>query len=252
MTSALQASPTVTVHVVGRGRLGRPLARALRAAGVDASGPTGRDESTLPADIVLLCVPDAEIACAAATVRDTARFVGHLSGATPLAGSAVDFSIHPLRSFTGDEGPDAFGGIGFAVTAASPEALDAAHDLVARLGGRPFGLADDQRAGYHAAASIASNFVVTLLAAAERVAGSSGITASDARTLFAPLVRGTVENWVALGPDDALTGPVARGDIETVARQRAAIDEFAPDLLPLFDVLCESTRRLAARGRSTE
>ena len=61
-----------------------------------------------------------------------------------------------------------------------------------------------------------------------------------------PLVRASVENWASLGPERALTGPVARGDVATVARQRAAVEEVAADLLPLFDTLVQATRELAA------
>jgi len=101
---------------------------------------------------------------------------------------------------------------------------------------------DADRAAYHAAASIASNFLVTLQAAAERLLASAGAD----RDLLVPLVRASVENWAALGPERALTGPIARGDDETVARQRAAIAERAPDLLPLWDALAGATRELAA------
>jgi predicted short-subunit dehydrogenase-like oxidoreductase (DUF2520 family) len=108
---------------------------------------------------------------------------------------------------------------------------------------RPFELDDSRRAAYHAAASIASNFLVTLEAAAESMAGAAGI--EDARELLAPLVRSTVENWAKLGPEQALTGPVARGDEETVAAQRAALAAARPELLDLFDVLVARTRELA-------
>src|SRR5436190_247622 len=88
-----------------------------------------------------------------------------------------------------------------------PESCDAV-----LLGMRPFELDDSRRAAYHAAASIASNFLVTLEAAAESMASSAGIAPEEARALLGPLVRSTVENWIALGPEGALTGPVARGD----------------------------------------
>jgi predicted short-subunit dehydrogenase-like oxidoreductase (DUF2520 family) len=103
---------------------------------------------------------------------------------------------------------------------------------------RPFAVADSDRAAYHAAASIASNFLVTLEAAAERVAATAGVN----RDALVPLVRATVENWASLGAERALTGPVARGDVETVARQREAIADRTPELLPLFDALVEATR----------
>ena len=110
---------------------------------------------------------------------------------------------------------------------------------------RPFEIDDTGRAAYHAAASIASNFLVTLEAAAERVAGSAGLAPGEARALLAPLVRATVENWAARGPEAALTGPVARGDEATVDRQRDAVAAAAPELLDLFDSLTAHTRVLA-------
>ena len=106
----------------------------------------------------------------------------------------------------------------------------------------PVEIADEDRAAYHAAASIASNFLVTLEAAAEQLAATTGMD----RALLGPLVRATVENWLALGPERALTGPIARGDEATVERQRAAVAERAPELLELFDALADATRRLAA------
>src|SRR5437764_511938 len=80
-------------------------------------------------------------------------------------------------------------------------------------------VADEHRAAYHAAASVASNFLVTLEAFAERLAATAGVD----REHLVPLVRATVENWAALGPERALTGPVARGDEATVERQRAEV-----------------------------
>ena len=112
---------------------------------------------------------------------------------------------------------------------------------------RHFRIDDEQRAAYHASASIASNFLVTLQAAAERVAAGAGLEAHEARSLLAPLVAGTVENWARKGPEEALTGPVARGDTATVQRQREAVAETAPELLALFDGLVDATRALAGR-----
>lgn len=240
-----------TATVVGRGRLGRVVARALGAAGIAVAGPLGRDDVVPPADVVLLCVPDGEIATAAAAIGPVGGRVGHMSGATPLGEAGVDFGLHPLQTFLGDEGAEAFHGIGCAVAGRSEESLEVARELAVRLGARPFAIADEQRAAYHAAASIASNFVVTMLAAAEEVAASTSLTRDDARGLLAPLVRSTVENWAVRGPESALTGPVARGDTRTVQRQRSAVAAAAPDLLTLFDTLCESTRTLAERTRST-
>jgi predicted short-subunit dehydrogenase-like oxidoreductase (DUF2520 family) len=205
------------------------------------------------ADVVLLCVPDAEIANAAAAVD--ARLIGHVSGATPLdALAATDgrratdaraaFGLHPLQTVTGADTD--FAGCGCAIAGSTPEAVELARSLALAARMEPFEIDDSARAAYHAAASIASNFVVTLEWMAERVAASAGIEAADARRMLAPLVRRTVDNWAALGPQAALTGPVARGDEVTVARQRKAIADAAPDLLPLFDALVDQTRELAA------
>jgi predicted short-subunit dehydrogenase-like oxidoreductase (DUF2520 family) len=225
--------------IVGGGRVGSALAHAFAEAAIDVEGPLGRGEAPA-ADIVLLCVPDAEIANAAAGVD--ARFVGHVSGATPL--DDVDFGLHPLQTVTGPETD--FTGCGCAIAGSSPEALELARALALAVGMEPFAIDDSARASYHAAASIASNFVVTLEWMAERVASAAGIAPENARKMLAPLVRQTVDNWAALGPQAALTGPVARGDEVTVARQRKAIADAAPDLLPLFDALVEQTKAVAA------
>jgi predicted short-subunit dehydrogenase-like oxidoreductase (DUF2520 family) len=231
--------PVRRLAIVGRGRVGTALARAYRDAGIEVEGPLGRGEPAT-AEVVLLCVPDAEIANAAAAVE--AKFVGHTSGATPIDG--VDFGMHPLQTVAGPE--TSFEGCGCAIAGSTPEAVEVARSLAVAVGMEPFVIDDAARAAYHASASIASNFVVTLEWMAERVAATAGIEPEDARRMLAPLVRQTVDNWAELGPHAALTGPVARGDEVTVARQRRAIAEAAPDLLPLFDALVDQTREVAA------
>ena len=226
--------------IVGRGRLGTALAGALSEAGYAVSGPLGRGADGLGADAVLLCVPDAEIARAAAAVAPGPP-VGHCSGATGLSELRPHeaFSLHPLMTVTA-EGAD-FTGAGAAIDGTTPRALELAAELADALGMRAVEVAEHDRAAYHAAASIASNFLVTLEAAAGRVAEAAGVE----RELLVPLVRATVENWARLGPERALTGPVARGDEVTIARQRAAVEHVAPDLMPLFDELVTATRALA-------
>ena len=245
------AAAPANVAIVGAGRLGTALTRALRAAGAEVRGPLGRG-AVDTAEAIVLCVPDSEIAAAAATVAGAAPLVGHTSGATGLdvlepAGAAA-FGLHPLQTFAGGDAPERFRGVGCAVAGSAPHALEAAAGLAARVGMRPFPIADADRAAYHAAASIASNFLVTLQAAAEEAAAAAGIAPADARALLAPLVRATVENWAALGPERALTGPLARGDEATVEAQRAALADSCPELLPLFDELAERTRALAGRA----
>jgi predicted short-subunit dehydrogenase-like oxidoreductase (DUF2520 family) len=231
-----------TIAIVGRGRLGPALAGALRAAGHPVLGPLGRGADGAGADAVLLCVPDAEIAAAAAAVPVQAGvLVGHCSGATGLAPLAPHeaFGLHPLMTVTRDGA--AFAGAGCAVAGTTERALGHARALAVALGMRPVEIADEDRAAYHAAASIASNFLVTLEGAGERLAATTGTS----RDLLVPLVRATVENWAALGGERALTGPIARGDEATAARQRAAVAQRAPDLLGLYDALAAATRALA-------
>jgi predicted short-subunit dehydrogenase-like oxidoreductase (DUF2520 family) len=243
------SAPFVTtlqrVAILGNGRLGNALAAALRAAGVAVSGPLGRGATPGEADAVLLCVPDAEIAAAADAVP-VGLALGHCSGATGLDvfGGRDAFSLHPLMTVTAETPPGAFAGAGAAVAGSGPEMVALARALAARLGMRPIEIAPADRAAYHAAASIASNFLITLEGAAERLAAAVGMERED----LLPLVRATVDNWSRLGAERALTGPVARGDEQTVAAQRQAIAERTPDLLALFDTMVDATRALATAG----
>ena len=236
--------PARRVAVVGAGRMGTALAAALAGTGMTVEGPLGRDPLVSEdAGAVLLCVPDAQIAPAAAALAPrTGLLVGHCSAATTLAALAGHeaFSLHPLMTVT--EQGASFAGATAAVAGATPRALAAAEHLARTLGMHPVHVADEDRAAYHAAASIASNFLVTLEGVAERLAATAGIE----REQLVALVRASVENWAHAGAGAALTGPIARGDERTVERQRAAVAERSPEDLELFDALAEATRRLAA------
>jgi predicted short-subunit dehydrogenase-like oxidoreductase (DUF2520 family) len=233
------------VAIVGNGRAGNALARALSRTGDQVDGPLPRGAAPRGADVVLLCVPDDQIAAAAALVPPGAP-VGHCSGATGLDALAPHeaFSVHPLMTISADADPDVFAGAGAAIAGTTDAALNLARALAIRLGLRPVEIAASDRTAYHAAASIAANFLITLEAAAERLAATVGVERAD----LLPLVRAGVENWGRLGPERALTGPVARGDEHTVTAQRDAVAERAPELLPLFDALVEATRALAGTG----
>ena len=232
--------------------MGTALAAALARAGHPVEGPAGRDQVPSGCRAIVLCVPDAEIPAAAAAVAGAAPFVGHTSGATPLAAlapaGAEGFGLHPLQSFAEGAGAEAFDGAGCAIAGDTPTALGLARELALELGMTPFEIDDSGRAAYHAAASMASNFLITLEAGAERLAGAAGLEPGEARELLAPLVLRTAAQWAEQGPERALTGPVARGDWETVRAQRTAVEEAAPELLALFDELVEHTRELAGRG----
>jgi predicted short-subunit dehydrogenase-like oxidoreductase (DUF2520 family) len=229
-----------SVAIVGAGRLGGALAAALPGS----SGPFGRGADPRGAEAVLLCVPDKEIVTAAMAIQP-GPLVGHCSGATTLAplleAGHEAFSMHPLMTVPGDGAAD-FAGAGAAVAGSTERAVHTARVIAARLGMRPVVIADADRAAYHAAAAMASNFLTTIEGAAERL----GATAGMDRALLVPLVRASVERWADLGAARALTGPIARGDEATVARHREAIAERTPDLLELYDVLADATRALVA------
>ncbi len=140
-------------------------------------------------------------------------------------------------------GGAAFAGAGCAIAGSTPRAAALARELAEALAMVPFEVADADRAAYHAAASLASNFLVTLEDAAERLAATAGVP----RAALVPLVRASLENWATAGGPAALTGPIARGDGETVARQREALAARTPGFLPAFDALAGATRALAQR-----
>ncbi|MEO8092610.1 MAG: DUF2520 domain-containing protein [bacterium] len=240
--------------LVGRGRLGGALARAAQAAGL-GHDQAGRDDALVvaaDAEAALLCVPDAAIAPACAAIADAVpplRLVGHTSGATGLdvLGAATDrgaeaFSLHPLQTVP-DAGTD-LTGAPCAVSGSTETATAFALRLAEALGMRPFEVAEHSRAAYHATASIASNFLVALEESAAELLSRAGV--EDSRELLAPLVLRTAANWAERG-GEALTGPIARGDEATVAAHLAALDELAPELVPLYEALAERTRSLAER-----
>ena len=237
----MRALTDTCVAVVGKGRLGRALATALKGAELSVLGPLGRAANGAGADVVLLCVPDAAIADAARAIRP-GPLVGHCSGATTLAPLAPHeaFSFHPLMTVP-EDGRISFAGAGCAVAGSTERARETAAALATKLRMRPFTIADADRDLYHAAASLASNYLVAMESAAEHIVAMAGVEPE----LLVPLVRAAVENWARLGARRALTGPIARGDDATAARQRAAVESRAPRLLPLWDALAGEARALS-------
>jgi len=216
-----------SVNVIGRGRVGSAVAARLEERGVAL-----RDDG---AELVLLCVPDAAIRDVARDLVPGPGWIAHVSGGTPLA--ALDpherrFGLHPLQTFTRARGPEQLDGAFAAVTAETPEARERGYELARLLGLKPFELADDARLLYHAGAAIASNYLVTL----HRVASELFRSAGAPPEALVPLMQRTIENGFEL------TGPIERGDWETVEAHREAIRATRPDLEPLYDVLAEATR----------
>lgn len=223
--------------------MGGALAAGLSAVGEQVE-PAGRGATGAGADVVLLAVPDAAIPDAAALI-EPGPLVGHLSGATGLdaLGPREAFGLHPLLTVKGP-GTD-FAGAWAAVAGTGPRALAEARRIAGVLGMEAFAVRDEDRAAYHAAASVASNYLVALEGFAADLAATAGVP----RAALVPLVREAVENWADVGAARALTGPILRGDRGTVRRQRAAVAERAPDRLVLFDALTAETERLARESR---
>jgi len=250
-----RADAQLSLAVIGAGRVGRSIARAASDAGLSASLSGRRDALAAceQAQAALLCVPDDSIADACETASAAVpplRFVGHTSGATGLDALAAAtrrgaraFSIHPLQTIP-DGGPH-LAGAACAVSGSDPAATRYATALATELGMRPFPLPERYRAAYHAAASIACNYLVALEESAVELLERTGV--EDARELLAPLVLRTAANWAERG-GEALTGPIARGDEETVSRHLDAIQELAPELRRAYEALAERTREIAARG----
>jgi predicted short-subunit dehydrogenase-like oxidoreductase (DUF2520 family) len=219
------------VRVLGAdGRVGSAVSARLAERGVRLDGDP---------DLVLLCVPDRAIAEVAAELP-IGPWVAHVSGATPLA--ALDphdrrFGMHPLQTFAKTRGPEQLDGAWAAVTAESEEARALGFELAATLGLRPFELDDASRVAYHAGAAIASNYLVTL----RRAAGSLLDAAGAPPEALDPLLRGVIDGGFEL------TGPIARGDWETVERHLAVIREERPELEELYLVLAAETARIAGR-----
>ncbi|RDI73457.1 hypothetical protein Gocc_2813 [Gaiella occulta] len=213
------------IHVIGCGRVGSAVSARLAERGV-------RLAVDAP-ELVLLCVPDRAIAEVAAGI-EPGPWVAHVSGATPLAALAPHarrFGVHPLQTFVRWRGPEQLDGAWAAVTAETDEAAAAGGWLAETLGLRPFALRDDRRAVYHAGAAIASNYLVTL----RRAAGSLLEAAGAPPQALDPLMARTVENGFEL------TGPIQRGDWETVERHLEAIRVERPELEQMYRTLADAT-----------
>ena len=269
----------VRVAVIGVGRAGGAMGRALFAAGYPIAAvwsrtraranalaaQTGARVASSPVDaacdaeLVLLAVTDAQIvplatALAAESRRCADAVVAHLSGASgagllaPLAQAGWrTAAFHPLQTFA-DEHSRLLPNTLFAIEA---DDCDAAMltQVAQRLGGQPLRLAAVDRPLYHAAAAITANYTVTLISQAVGLLAQCGLSNTQALAALLPLLRGAVDNLDRVGLPDALTGPIVRGDSATVAGHLAALAARAPDVLPTYRALGTATALLAqARG----
>jgi predicted short-subunit dehydrogenase-like oxidoreductase (DUF2520 family) len=265
------------VGVVGAGRVGTALAVALQRAGhrivavsavseaslrrvrralpdADVRPP---DEVIAAANLILLTVPDDVLpglvaGLAAAGADLTGRLVAHASGRHGLAvlepavrRGAIPLALHPVMTFTGrPDDVDRLAGISFGVTA--PDQLrPVAEALVVEMGGEPVFIAEENRDLYHAALAGAANHLVTQVVQASDLLSAAGV--ANPGRMLGPLLGAALDNALRLG-DQALTGPVMRGDAETVAGHLAALRAAAPEALPAYLALARLTadRALAA------
>lgn len=210
------------ISIVGTGRAGTSFARALRDAGhhVQLFSHDAIGDLT-SSDLVLLCVPDDEIATTAERLAPSDRYVvAHVAGSRTLAELAPHrrvASIHPLAALSDAVvGPGRLRGAVYCI-AGDP----VAKNIVDSLGGRAIMLSDDQRSIYHATATVAANHVVALIGQVERLAAAAGLDLAD----FLPLAGQALEDVRRVGVAKALTGPASRGDMATIDAHLAAIDE---------------------------
>ena len=266
----------LTFNIIGAGRLGKTLAHLAQASGqyrmgavlcrsqagareacdfIGAGSPVTTLAALPLADLTLLAVPDGDIAVVAEQLAAAGRVspgsvVFHASGVgeaallSPLAAQGVHrASLHPAFSFA----DPARAVLAFAGTRCALEGDEAAFPslqaLTAAMGGQSFLLAPGGKPAYHAALSIASNYLVTLHDLAARVAAQAGIGPELANALLGELMQKTLANSLALGPQVALTGPIARGDASTLRQHRAVLNA---DDDALYCVFGEATARLAA------
>ena len=257
------------VFILGAGRVGTGLARGLRAAGVDVVGLHGRrpvegpdritggpvPEAIARAGVVLVTVRDAQLDDALTTLAGAPLASGavvlHASGsAEPAALEALRKqghpagTFHPLLPFADPARAAAsLRGAWFGIDGDAP-ARTAGHALATALGARTLEIPPGEKVRYHAAAVFASNFPAVLMASGEQLLTGIGLTREDARQALLPLFLAAVENVRARPSAEALTGPIVRGDVETVRRHLAALTAD-PELLSLYRALSRAAVTLA-------
>ncbi len=268
-----------TLGVIGAGRVGAVLAAALRDAGYQITAVAGesaasrtRIETLLPGvridkptavakacDLLLLSVPDDSLdnvvrMLAASGALRAGQYVVHTSGRHGLAVltpaldlGAAGIALHPAMTFTGtDLDVSRLAGCVFGVTCNPAERPTAEH-LVDALGGHVAWLAEDQRETYHAALAHSANHLVTLVAQSMEVLRAAG--SADPAAMLRPLLTASLDNAVDFG-DAALTGPIVRGDLQTVRAHLHSLAVASPSTLESYVVLARATaNRAVAAGR---
>lgn len=276
----MTAETLPTVGLVGAGRVASALAAALAAAGYPVTAVASRSRASAEAlaartpgaravpsaqcvadaaDVVFITTTDSAIEAVAGVVRwRPGQVVVHCSGAAMAAvlaparerGAAVA-SFHPIATFPKAEPPSPLAGVTFG--AEGDEAALAVLAQAARaMGARMARVRPERKALYHAGGVFACNYLVTLLAIGEQLMVRAGLEPAAAREALTGMMRDTVEHARTMGPEGALTGPIARGDTVTVRRHLAALEAEVPALAALYRALGAETLPLARRGRGLE
>ncbi len=272
-------SPRPAVAIVGAGAMARALGLRLAESGYPVEAVVSRRRgpaqalagllgahvasdrlSDIPGvPLVVLAVPDDEIADLAETLAGAPRawpgaVVLHTSGALTAAlleplrrEGARTLSFHPLQTLTREADAETLSGVTVAVEGEAP-GVAAGIELAVGLGMRYLVLAADAKPRYHLAASMASNLLVTLMATVQEVLASIGVDRGQALSILGPLLQGTIDNVTASSPEDALTGPVARGDLGTLRAHGLALRKELPHLVPAYAALSVEAVRLAVRA----
>jgi len=211
---------------------------------------TTNKTALLDADVVWFCVPDAQITIAA---RQFSR--GSWKGKIALHSSGVltsdvllilkkqgarVASVHPLMTFVKGHPPD-LTGVSFAIEG-DTAAVGVARGIVRKLGGKPIRIRARDKVAYHAFATMVCPLLISLLAASERVAALAGISRTDARRRMIPIIRQTIANYEKLGAAKSFTGPIVRGDVETVRRHLDVLT-LVVDLRAVYTALVQSALR---------
>lgn len=277
MTSDHRRGP---LCIAGAGRAAGALAHALHKAGweigavvcrtqesaraaaqrIGAGRPAAFDDEFPLGDVLILGVPDDAIAEAAQELaaRTSASLPGvalHLSGARaanelrPLAERGISIgSLHPIRALPAGEPPETLAGTWFGLEGEG-KALESARRMVDDLQGRAIEIPEGSKVLYHAAATFASNAVVASFDSALRLADAAGLDPEEARQALGFMLEAAARQAAAKGPKGALTGPVARGDEETIACHLKAIARLEqPELEALYRAFTKMLRNLALQG----
>ncbi len=279
-------SSTPVVSIIGPSKVGTAIGVLAGRAGYQIAAVGGRDltktqlvarqigggvnagtplDAAGAGDLVLLAVSDDAIQDVCNELAEAGAFadgavVGHCSGAlgSDILHTARDrcgchvASIHPLQTFpTAQSAIDGLAGVYWFSEGDEP-AVKVLNDLIVAIGGKPVGISLEQKPLYHAAAVFACNYLAALMDIALATVGGAGVESRTAWEALEPLVRNTVTNIGKLGPPAALTGPIARGDTETVVRHLNALREYDPELAKLYSAFGRWTIELARRKGSID